>query len=164
MTEIRVVTRIRAPPERCFNLARSIDMHVASASQTGEKAVGGVTSGLINLGQSVTWEATHFGVRQRLTSVITAFESPHFFQDEMTEGGFASFVHDHIFESAASMTTMTDVVRFTAPMGLLGKLSERLLLAGYLERFIAKRGEAMKQVAESHTWKQYLLGNEKTAG
>lgn len=114
MTEIRVVTSIQAPQERCFDLARSIDMHVASTSETGEKAVAGVTSGLINLGQSVTWEAIHFGVRQRLTSVITAFDRPSFFQDEMTEGVFASFVHDHVFEFADSMTTMTDIIRFAA--------------------------------------------------
>lgn len=164
MTEIRVITRIQAPQERCFDLARSIDIHVASTSQTGEKAVAGVTSGLINLGQSVTWEATHFGVRQRLTSVITALDNPRFFQDEMIEGAFASFVHDHVFESTDSITTMTDVIRFTAPLGPLGHLSERLLLAGYLERFIAKRGEAVKQVAESDAWKQYLPTHEKAAG
>lgn len=139
-------------------------MHVASTSETGEKAVAGVTSGLISLGQSVTWEAIHFGVRQRLTSVITAFDRPSFFQDEMTEGVFASFLHDHVFEFADRMTTMTDVIRFAAPMGPLGNLSERLLLAGYLERFIAKRGEAVKQVAESDAWKQYLPENEKAAG
>lgn len=164
MTEIRVITRIQAPQERCFDLARSIDLHVASTSQTGEKAVAGVTSGLIKLAQSVTWEATHFGFRQRLTSVITAFDRPRFFQDEMTEGAFASFIHDHIFEFADGMTTMTDVVHFAAPLGPLGYLSERHLLAGYLERFIAKRGEAVKQVAESDAWKQFLPASEKAAG
>ena len=164
MTEIRVATRIQAPQERCFDLARSIHMHVASTSDTGEKAVAGVTSGLINLGQSKTWEATHFGVRQRLTSVITAFDRPRFFEDEMTEGAFASFVHDHLFEFADGVTTMMDVVRFAAPMGPLGSISERLLLAGYLERFITKRGAAVKQVAESDAWKQYLPENEKAAG
>lgn len=139
-------------------------MHIASTRQTVEKAAAGVTSGLINLGQSVTWEATHFGVRQRLTSVITAFDRPRFFQDEMIEGAFASFIHDHMFESADSITTMTDVVHFAAPLGPLGYLSERLLLAGYLERFIAKRGEAVKHVAESDAWKQYLTEDEKAAG
>lgn len=48
-------------------------------------------------------------------------------------------------------------------MGPLGNLSERLLLAGYLERFIAKRGETVKQVAESDAWKQYLPESEKAA-
>lgn len=164
MQEVRVLTEIHAPLERCFDLARSIDMHVASTSETGEKAIAGVTTGMIALGESVTWEATQFGVRQELTSAITAFNRPNFFQDEMTEGAFASFVHDHLFAFSGGLTTMTDVVRFAAPMGPLGSISERLLLTGYLERFIAKRGQAVKQVAESDAWKRYLPQNEKAAG
>lgn len=129
---------------------------MASTGETEERAVSGVTAGLIKLGESVTWEATHFGVRQRLTSVITVYDRPGFFQDEMTEGAFKSFSHDHIFEIENGATTMTDVVRFAAPMGLLGRLAERLLLARYLERFIAKRSLVIKQIAESEGWRKFL--------
>ena len=55
MTRIELVTSIKAPAERCFDLARSIDLHMASTSGTGEQAIAGITSGLIGLGQEVTW-------------------------------------------------------------------------------------------------------------
>jgi len=95
---VHVVTRIRASIERCFDLARDIDLHARSLDDTNEKAVAGVTSGLIGLDDEVTWEATHFGVRQRLTSRITAFDRPHSFRDSMVRGAFAGFDHDHLFE------------------------------------------------------------------
>lgn len=43
----------------------------------------GIPSGPIGAGQTVTFEATHFGIRQRLTSLITEYKEPHLFVDEM---------------------------------------------------------------------------------
>jgi ligand-binding SRPBCC domain-containing protein len=111
MTTTRVETVIAAPAERCFLLSLSIDLHVDSASRTGERAVGGVTSGLIHMGQRVTWEGRHFGIRQRFTSEITACECPDFFQDTMVSGAFATFQHDHIFEELQGKTRMIDELR-----------------------------------------------------
>jgi hypothetical protein len=99
MPIISIVTRIAASIEVCFDLARSIDVHIESTVGTDEKAVAGVTSGLIDLGQEVTWEATHFGVRQRLTSRITAFDRPGHFRDSQVRGPFRRFDHDHFSRS-----------------------------------------------------------------
>jgi hypothetical protein len=71
MMVIQLSTSIAAPPERVFDLVRSIDAHQQSAEGTKERAVAGVTHGLIGLGNEVTWEATHFGIKQRLTVRIT---------------------------------------------------------------------------------------------
>jgi len=80
MPVIDFVTAINAPLEICFDLARDIDLHVESTPGTEERAVDGVTSGFIGLGEEVTWEATHFGIRQRLASRITAFDRPYHFR------------------------------------------------------------------------------------
>src|SRR5690349_4793455 len=98
MYTIRIATPIAAPPERCFDLARSVDAHLESAKSTGERVVAGRTSGLLELGEEITWEARHLGVRQRLTSRITAFDRPSYFQDRMVRGIFKSFEHDHHFQ------------------------------------------------------------------
>src|SRR5690606_21074152 len=108
MPVITVETLILASPQRCFDLARDIDVHCQSTSATKERAVAGVTSGLIGAGQSVTFEAVHFGVRQRLTSKITEFDAPHRFVDEMVEGAFASLRHVHEFEARGEHTLMRD--------------------------------------------------------
>ncbi|MEP7327126.1 MAG: SRPBCC family protein [Gemmatimonadota bacterium] len=149
MPVIDISLVIAAPIERCFDLSRSIDLHLESMRHTNERAVGGVVSGLIGAGEAVTWEARHFGVTQRMTSRITAFESPAYFQDSMVRGPFAYFVHDHTFTSVAGGTRMRDHVRFASPLGLLGRIADRLLVTSHLRRLLEQRAEVIKQAAES---------------
>ncbi|MBC8135283.1 MAG: SRPBCC family protein, partial [Fibrella sp.] len=135
MPTILLETAINAPVERCFNLARDIDVHSASTSGTNEKAVAGVMEGLIGPGETVTWEATHFGVRQRLTSRITGFDPPHRFVDEMLSGAFHSLHHLHEFEpTATGGTIMRDTMTFVSPLGWLGILADKLFLESYMTR------------------------------
>src|ERR1700731_686805 len=114
MSIVTVVTRIDAAIEVCFDLARSIELPIESTKGTNERAVAGVTSGLIGLGQEVTWEATHLGVRQKLTSRITAFDRPRHFRDSQVQGPFRRFDHDHYFVAESETTVMKDVFDFTA--------------------------------------------------
>jgi ligand-binding SRPBCC domain-containing protein len=148
MPTLRIETWIDAPMERCFDLARSVDAHLASTSRTGERAVAGVTSGLLGLGDSVTWEARHFGVRQRLTSTITRFEPPHLFEDCMVKGIFASFSHVHEFVCARGGTTMIDVFSYRSPLGVLGRLADLLLVERHMRRFLEERASYLKRAAE----------------
>jgi len=149
MVVIRIVTTISAPVERCFDLARDIDFHVRSLANTGERAVAGRTTGLIGPGESVTWEARHLGVRQRVTAKVTEFDPPRYFRDVMTQGAFRSFTHDHRFEDRDGGTLMTDEVAFRSPLGPIGALVDRLFLAGYLRRLLEGRFRAIKREAES---------------
>jgi ligand-binding SRPBCC domain-containing protein len=146
---IRIETMISAPVERCFDLARDIAFHTRSLAETGERAVAGRITGLIGLGESVTWEARHLGIRQRFTAQVTAFDPPWHFRDSMTSGAFHSFVHDHRFESRDGETVMTDEVSFRSPLGLVGALVDYVFLAGYLRRLLEGRCRAIKQEAET---------------
>ena len=148
MGVVQIVTTIEAPIAICFDLARDIDFHTESLGETGERAVAGRTSGLIGLGESVTWEARHLGVRQRFTAVVTAFDRPFYFRDEMTAGAFRSFTHDHRFAEQSGRTVMTDVVEFRSPLGPVGWLVDRLFMADYLRRLLGGRCEAIKRRAE----------------
>src|SRR5690606_23982501 len=123
-------------------------VHMDSMAQTSERAVGGRTSGRIELGESVTWEAVHLGVRQRLTARITAFEAPNRFVDEMVSGAFSRFWHEHRFEERDGGTLMTDVFDYTSPLGPLGRLADVLFLRRYMERLLVGRNEHIKQLAE----------------
>src|SRR4029077_18062390 len=88
MPRIELVTHIAGPCERCFDLARSVEVHIRSTASTGERAIAGRTSGLMELGDEVTWQARHFGFQQTLTSRITAFDRPWHFRDSMVRGAF----------------------------------------------------------------------------
>ena len=120
MPLIMLRTTINAPIEICFDVARSIDVHQASASKSRERAIGGMTKGLIGPGESVTWEAVHFGVKQQLTSRITRYERPHLFVDEMVRGAFHSFRHVHEFISISGGTLMVDTFSYKSPLWAAG--------------------------------------------
>ncbi|GKV74328.1 ligand-binding SRPBCC domain-containing protein [Pseudarthrobacter oxydans] len=133
-------TESSLPPERLFDLARSIDVHVESQKGSGERAVAGVRSGLIGEGQEVTWRARHFGIPLTMTSRVTQVDFPHSFTDEQVRGPFRSFRHVHEFEARPGGCIMTDRVEFAAPFGLLGRAAGKLVLRPYLQRLIRDRG------------------------
>jgi ligand-binding SRPBCC domain-containing protein len=146
---IEVVTDIYAPAELCFDLARDIDLHIESTAGTGEKAVGRVQTGLIDLGEEVTWEATHFGIRQRLTSRITQFDRPWHFRDSQVRGAFRRFDHDHYFMVECGTTVMRDAFDYEPPLGLLGQLADFCFLKSYMARLLRKRALVIKAAAET---------------
>lgn len=159
MPTIHLKTMIKAPPERVFDLARSIEAHTHSTSRTGERAVGGRTSGLIGPGEKVTWEAKHFGVRQRLTVWVTDFDRPRLFADEMTQGAFKKLRHTHRFSELDGQTLMEDELYIEAPLGPLGWLAEHLFLTRYMRRFLEERNRQLKSIAESGAWQAFLPGD-----
>lgn len=157
MVTIDLTTLIHAPVERCFDLSCSIEVHLSGTEGTGEAAVGGVTTGLVGAGDFVRWRAKHLGVWQHLTSRITAFERPHRFQDTMIEGAFRFMQHDHLFaEKTDGTTEMRDVFVFAAPLPVLGRIVEVMVLRGYMERFLRKRNHVLKAIAESDGWQRFL--------
>ena len=138
MIQIELSLQIHAPLERCFDLARSIEVHLLGAEQTGEMVEqGGVTTGLMGIGDSVRWRAKHLGLWRHLTSRITALERPTYFQDTMTQGAFRSMQHDHFFQYVApEVTEMRDRFRFSAPIPGVGWLVEQLILRRYMRQFL----------------------------
>src|SRR4051812_8395606 len=131
MPVIELTTLVRAPRERLFDLSRSIDAHQESAKATQERAIAGVTTGLIGLNDLVTWEARHFAIRQKLTVRITRLDRPRHFQDVMESGAFKRMTHDHYFSDNATGTVMLDRVEFESPFGLLGRIAD-LFLTTYM--------------------------------
>ncbi|EDL64905.1 SRPBCC family protein [Bacillus sp. SG-1] len=140
---------IKAPIEICFDLARNVDIHTQTTSQTKEKAVGGVTKGLLEEGDMVTWEAVHFGIKQRLTAKVTFMERPNKFVDIMVKGAFYSFEHTHQFIEEAGGTHMIDRFQYKSPFGPLGILADKLFLENYMRNFIASRANELKKIAET---------------
>lgn len=156
MPRIEIETWIDAPVGRVFDLARSIDAHVASTDGTGERAVAGRTSGLIGEGETVTWEARHFGIRQRFEVKITACERPRLFEDVMVRGAFSSMRHIHRFEERGGRTWMHDEFHYDAPLGILGRVAERLFLTRYMRCFLVRRASILKRIAETDEWRCHL--------
>ena len=150
MPKIEVITEVEAPIERVFDLSRSIEVHEQGQMTKKEKAIAGKISGLIEKGESVTWEAVHFGIKQRLTSKVVEMEKPVYFRDSMVSGAFKRFDHDHIFESKGNgMTRMIDVFDYTSPLGILGRIADNLFLENYMTKLLRERNSEIKNIAES---------------
>ncbi len=148
MPKIVLTTHIEAPAEVCFDLMRDIRLHTQTTVETNERAVAGVTDGMIGLGQTVTFEGKHFGIRQRLTVKVVEFERPSLFVDEMIEGRFKSFKHVHKFMEADGGTRMIDTLEWTSPLGILGRLVDKLLLERHLRDLVTTRNGRLKHIAE----------------
>jgi ligand-binding SRPBCC domain-containing protein len=156
MPFIQVQTKINADLEVCFDLARSIDFHKESLKHTDEIPIAGKTTGLIELGEWVSWEARHLGFVQHLTTKITEFESPNYFVGEMIFGAFKSLKHEHVFKGNGIGTIMIDKFYFESPYGFIGKFANWLFLKKYMSKLLAVRNSALKNRAEIEQLKRNL--------
>ena len=147
MTVIKLQTEINAPIQKVFDLNRNIDIHKLSTSKSKETAIAGITSGLINKGETVTWRGKHFGVYLTHKSLISQMEIPKYFIDEMIEGRFNKFKHIHEFIEENGITIMNDTIEYETPFGIFGTIFDRLLLKSHLTKFIKERNHFIKEVA-----------------
>ena len=150
MTTIELTTVIEAPIQLVFDHARNIDTHQESAGKSDEMAIEGITYGLINIGESVTWRGKHFGVYLQHQSVISQMEQPTYFVDEQLKGHFKSFKHPHFFEESDGQTIMKDVMEYETPFGIFGQLFDKLALKKHLTQFLLERNELLKLVSETN--------------
>lgn len=140
---------VDAPIEVCFDLTRNVDVHTETTAKSKERAIAGVTSGLMGKGDTVTWEAMHLGVKQKLTAKIIEMDKPYSFTDVMVKGAFHSFTHTHEFIKQGKGTLMRDRFEYRSPLGILGKIADKLFLEKYMTRFIVERSMELKRIAES---------------
>lgn len=156
MVYFELVTDIAAPREIVFDLARSIDLHLDSASGTNEKVIEGRTSGCFEEGETATWEGTHFGLRLQMSSRVSEIVFPERFFSCMVKGKFKKLEHEHLFETIAGGTRMTDRFYFEAPYGFIGRIAEKIILLSHMKTFLEKRNRIIKTIAETEQWKTYL--------
>jgi len=136
-------------------LARSVDFHLYSAANTGERVLDGVSSGLLSFGDEVQWGARHLGLSLPIRVRITAFQPPTYFQDAMISGPFAYFRHDHAFEQRGSETEMLDVMKFNSRW-FFGRIVDLYVIGPHLRKFLALRNQTIKKAAESDEWRRFL--------
>ena len=148
MTTINLTTKIKASKQIVFDASRNIDIHQQSASPAKEKATDGVTSGLINLSETVTWRGKHFGFYLTHQSRITAMNFYDYFVDEMERGKFKSFKHEHFFEEENGITIMKDKLQYETPFRIFGKLFDILFLEKHLTNFLLERNKVLKAISE----------------
>ncbi|MEN2400217.1 SRPBCC family protein [Flavobacterium sp. MC2016-06] len=150
MTTIHLTTKIKASKQIVFDTARDIDLHQKSVATSNEKAIAGVTSGLINQGETVTWRGKHFGFYLTHKTRITKMDLYDYFLDEMEEGKFKTFKHQHFFEEENGVIIMKDHMQYETPYGIFGELFDILFLEKHLTNFLLERNKILKETAEKN--------------
>lgn len=144
---------IRAPIERCFLLATDIGL----VQQTlGMRPTAGKSAGRVVGGDRIVWRGRLLGLPQMHESIITRYERPAFFQDTMVRGRFRRFQHDHQFIEIDGQTLLIDRMRFSLPLGVLGRVVGRRLLVPFVVKILRRRLSLLKIVAEGEEWRAYL--------
>lgn len=156
MPTIHFTTFIGAPVDRVFDLSRNISLHKISMQDTNEEAIAGITSGLINKDETVTWKARHLFKTRFFTSKITEMQPFEKFTDKMIKGDFLSFQHEHFFKAVENGTIVIDIINFETPYGILGKLVNKIWLIPYLEKLVIHRNEVIRQYTQSNKWRALL--------
>lgn len=151
MSTIRIETRIRAPMELCFDLARDVRVHARSAAFSSERIVKpGRTEGLLALGDLIAFEGRYFGISYRFAARITALDRPYRFVDEMVEGAFKWLRHVHEFQFQSGITVMHDILDWEPPFGFVGRATDSLFLRRHMRWFVSTKQTALKRIAEEH--------------
>jgi hypothetical protein len=145
---------INAPIERCFLLSTSVEL---VGKTYGMKPLEGKVSGLLEPDDRLLWAGWKFGFPQMHESYITRYERPAYFQDTMGRGRFKRYQHDHYFYEMNDRTVLNDKIRFTMPLGFLGRLVGQYVLVPYLSKRLRRRLALLRKVAENRKeWQKYL--------
>ena len=156
MFRVKESIHVQAPLERCFLLATNIALVEQTIGLHPRPRAGYKTAGLIVNGDRVLWKGWKFGLPSTHETLITGYDRPHFFQDSMARGMFKSFSHDHRFDEVGGQTLMIDIVRFSLPLGPLGKIVCKTVIVPHVLDLLQRRFQLLKRLAESDEWEQYI--------
>jgi len=161
MYRIKESIHVNAPIDRCFLLSTSIDLVAQSLRM---QPVSGQTTGLVVNGSRLTWRGWKFGLPAWHETLITAYDRPAFFQDTMASGMFRSFQHDHRFQDIDGQTLLIEIVRFSLPLGPLGKAVAKRIVIPHILATMQNRFQLIKRIAESSDWEQYVIASGLQTG
>jgi ligand-binding SRPBCC domain-containing protein len=98
------------------------------------------------LGARFTIQTSKFGISQKITSGVIAFEDGVGFIDSQVVGPFAKFEHSHRVESHEAGTLLRDRIEFAAPGGLMGMLLTNSRILRHIESLNEYRAARFREL------------------
>lgn len=108
-----------------------------------------VTDKPIYAGEIITY-VIHpvLGIPLRWMTEITHVKEGEYFVDEQREGPYGLWHHQHHFEAVAGGVKMTDIVHYSLPLGILGRIAHALFVRRQLEGIFAYRRKRVQEFFE----------------
>jgi ligand-binding SRPBCC domain-containing protein len=112
------------------------------------------------------------GVRVRWKSLIREYEPPFRFVDVQLKGPYAFWHHTHVFTEVNGGTLISDEIQYAMPLGVIGKIVQRVAVKRQLDDIFAFRAEMIKRIfggeeflgGELSMSNSYLSGRSTQAG
>jgi ligand-binding SRPBCC domain-containing protein len=105
-----------------------------------------VTDKPIYAGEIITY-VIHpvLGIPLRWMTEITHVKEGEYFVDEQREGPYGLWHHQHHFEAVAGGVKMTDIVHYSLPLGILGRVAHALFVRRQLEGIFDYRRKRVQE-------------------
>jgi len=86
------------------------------------------------------------GIKLNWTTEITHVIKDDYFVDEQRVGPFALWHHEHHFKEIKGGVQMDDVLHYALPLGIIGRLGNRLLVSHEVKKIFTYREKAINDL------------------
>jgi ligand-binding SRPBCC domain-containing protein len=100
----------------------------------------------MHAGSEIRYRLRWHGFPIRWTTEIRRWEAPHMFVDLQRSGPYQLWHHTHRFESQDKGTRISDVVRYSLPFGMLGRVVHFLKVRSDVESIFAYRRKRTEEL------------------
>lgn len=98
-------------------------------------------------GMIITYHVTPLlGIKLDWMTEITHVKDQEYFVDEQRFGPYALWHHQHHFEAIKGGVKMTDILNYAIPYGILGTLSNKLLVGKEVQKIFTYREKAINDL------------------
>jgi len=86
------------------------------------------------------------GIKLNWMTEITQVKFGEYFVDEQRVGPYALWHHEHHFTGIKGGVHMTDIVHYALPFGVIGRLTNKILVRKEIEKIFAYREKAVNDL------------------
>lgn len=98
-------------------------------------------------GMIITYKITPlFGIKMNWMTEITHVKEQQYFVDEQRFGPYALWHHEHHFKEIKGGVQMTDILNYAVPYGVIGRLSNKLLVGNKIKKVFQYREKAINKM------------------
>lgn len=95
-------------------------------------------------GMIITYKITPIlGIKMNWITEITHVREGEYFVDEQRFGPYALWHHQHHFKAVEGGVKMTDILNYAIPYGIIGRLSNRILVDKQIKKIFSYREKAI---------------------